>query len=359
MEDLVTDAPWASRTAFVTGHTGFTGSWLALWLQQLGVRVYGYSLSPPTDPSLFDIANVSQALQSDTRGDVRDPVALASALKAAAPDIVFHLAAQPLVLESYKTPLETIATNVMGTANVLDAIRHTDSVQAAIVVTSDKCYDNPSHGQPFQESDNLGGHDPYSASKACAELVSAAYRSSFFSSSSGAAVASTRAGNIVGGGDWAEERLIPDCVRAALLQTPVVLRRPKAVRPWQHVLDAVKGYLKLGEKLLGNDGKDYAAAWNLGPDAESSLNVAEVAQLITKKLGGSVIEDSASSTLQEAELLLLDSSRARSQLGWLPNWTLAQTLDETAAWYRAWIEEEDMANFTLAQLARYTSDELK
>ena len=258
---------YAGKRVFVTGHTGFKGGWLALWLNRLGAIVHGYALDPPTEPNLFESAGVSAALATDARGDLADLTRLKVALGDAEPEIIFHLAAQPLVRASYRDPLGTLATNVMGTAHLLEAVRDLNSVRAVVLITTDKVYENSEWPYPYREIDRLGGHDPYSASKAGAEIVAASYRASFFSGEAGhvACVATARAGNVIGGGDWGAERLIPDCVSAFLKNEPVRLRFPRAVRPWQHVLEPLAGYLQLARRLFGFDGRTFARAWNFGP----------------------------------------------------------------------------------------------
>lgn len=262
---------WAGKKVFLTGHTGFKGGWLSLWLQSLGAEVHGYALNPPTEPNLFTVAKVGQGMVSSTIADIRDASALAQAMEIVQPDIVFHLAAQPLVRYSYAEPTETYATNVMGTVNLFEVIRKTSTVRAALNITTDKCYENREWLKPYREDEPLGGYDPYSSSKACSELVTAAYRQSFFTES-GVAVASARAGNVIGGGDWAQDRLIPDFLRAIDSNKPLVVRAPNAIRPWQHVLEPLSGYLTLAERLFV-DGADFAEAWNFGPADEDARNV--------------------------------------------------------------------------------------
>ena len=356
LENLVINAAfWRGRRVFVTGHTGFMGGWLVLTLRGLGAEVHGYALDPPTTPNLFGTAGVGGALKTDVRGDVRDLDRLSTALQDAKPDTVLHLAAQPLVLESYRTPVETYTVNVLGTVHLLEAMRRAACVAAAVIVTSDKCYKNDGSGHAFREDDPLGGADPYSNSKACAELVTAAYRDSFFAPAAGSAIATARAGNIIGGGDWGANRLIPDCVRAFGANTPVVLRHPRAIRPWQHVLDAVLGYLLLIEKMCGADGGRYAAGWNFGPDAKDTVPVEDVATHLMNALGGKVVVEEHGDALHEAAVLQLDNSRALKDLGWVQKWPIRQALDETAAWYAAWTAGGDMTAFTRAQIDRYVA----
>lgn len=325
---------YSGRRVFVTGHTGFKGSWLAYWLTRLGAEVSGYSLEPPTEPSLFAAADLG-ALVDHRVADVRDEAALSAALAAARPDVVFHLAAQPLVRESYAEPRATFDINVMGTVNLLEAARRCDSVAAVVIVTSDKCYRNVEDGPPFVEDDAMGGRDPYSASKGCVELVTAAYIASFFSSGR-PGVASARAGNVIGGGDWAADRLIPDCVRALEARAPVVVRRPEAVRPWQHVLEALAGYLTLGASLLTHGG-EFAGPWNFGPaQASDALPVRWVVDRFVEEWGGGEWMTPAGGPAgpEEAHHLRLDSSRARERLAWTPLWDAPTAVRHTATWYR-------------------------
>lgn len=348
---------WRGRSVFVTGHTGFKGGWLSLWLQALGARVHGYALDPATQPSLFEIAGVASRIASDTRGDLADLGRLTSTFVDAQPSVVFHLAAQPLVRESYRDPLGTFATNVLGTAHVLEAVRGTRSVRAIVIVTTDKVYVQRNDARPYQESDALGGHDPYSASKAAAEIVTASYRSSFMAGGpeTQSRVATARAGNVIGGGDWARDRLIPDCVRAFTSGQPALLRYPHAVRPWQHVLEPLAGYLQLAERLVSPDGARYAQAWNFGPDGRSDATVSEVAHLAAAMWGAGAAVQHASSDANphEAETLRLDSSRACRDLGWRPHGSLHDGLERTMAWYRAWSDGEDMGAMSARQIAEY------
>lgn len=344
---------WRGRRVFLTGHTGFKGSWLALWLQQMGAEVSGYALEPQTSPSLFDLAGVGRAMVS-TMGDVRELAALQGAMRAADPEVVFHLAAQSLVRRSYAEPVETYATNVMGTVNLLEAVRHCERVRAAVVVTSDKCYENREWVWPYRENEPLGGHDPYSSSKGCAELVTAAYRASFFAAGRPAAVASARAGNVIGGGDWAADRLIPDIVRAVEAGTPVRIRNPGAVRPWQHVLEPLAGYLTLAERLHERGG-EFAEAWNFGPSAEDCRPVGWVVERLAQEWGGALrFESDAAEHPHEAHFLTLDSSRARARLDWAPRWRLQDALRSIAAWHKAHRAGADMRAAVLGQIAEYT-----
>jgi CDP-glucose 4,6-dehydratase len=343
---------WKGRKVFVTGHTGFKGAWLSLWLAKLGAHVTGYALPPPTDPNLHDLARLGD-LVSSLRGDIRDRLTLGDALSAAKPEIVFHLAAQSLVRESYRNPLETYEVNALGTANLLEAIRSCSSVRAAIVATSDKCYDNREKGEAFREGDPLGGRDPYSSSKACAELVASAYRASYFAEPSSALVATVRAGNVIGGGDWAADRLVPDIVRAIVRGNSVTIRNPESIRPWQHVLDPLAGYLLLAERLWGGR-REEAAAWNFGPDSGATRQVGWLVEQMMVRWGAQTRwKRDEGANPHEADTLVLDSSKARRQLGWLPKLDLAQTVANTVDWYRAVEAGSDPREVTLQQLRAY------
>jgi CDP-glucose 4,6-dehydratase len=360
MEDLVTRPAaepefWKDRRVFLTGHTGFKGGWLALWLASLGAKVRGYALDPSTTPNLFDAAQIGSFME-DVRGDIRDAPALERAMGDFAPEFVFHLAAQPLVRLSYQDPIGTFETNVIGTARVLDAVRRTPSVRAVVSVTTDKCYENHEWIWPYRETDTLGGHDPYSASKACAEIVSASFRRSFFEPGRQVALATARAGNVIGGGDWSADRLIPDLVRGFLFGAPVRIRRPHAVRPWQHVLEPLQGYLTLAEKLLGPDAAKFATAFNFGPSDEDARPVSWIAGRMTQFWGGgaSWVLDEDPSSPHEANYLKLDTSRARHELLWTPKLRLEMALEWLVTWYRTWqASPETIQALTLSQIAVY------
>ena len=348
---------YEGKSVFVTGHTGFKGGWLSFWLHRLGASVHGYATDPPTQPSMFEAAHVGTVLASDTRGDLAEFAQLKKALCNANPDIVFHLAAQPLVLSSYGDPITTIAVNVMGTAHVLEAVRTVPTVRALVVVTTDKVYKNDEGPYPRRETDPLGGHDPYSASKAAAEMVSASYRASFFSGESGhpANLATVRAGNVIGGGDWASDRLLPDCARAFAEGASVLLRSSSSVRPWQHVLEPLSGYLQVAERLFRPDGSKFAKAWNFGPNCSDDATVGEVAEIASRLWGeGARVERALSpQSAHEAVSLRLDSSLARAELGWKPRWSLDQALANTVEWYKASIQGANLVTISLDQIRAY------
>ena len=331
---------WAGRSVFLTGHTGFKGTWLAQLLQKLETKTQGYSLAPNTDPSHFE--SLKWGSLSSQIGDIRDHAKLTDAMKKAAPEVVFHLAAQPLVLRSYEDPRETYETNVMGTLNVLEAVRATPSVRAVVVVTSDKCYENKETTRPYREDDAMGGYDPYSSSKGCTEILTASYRRSYFApedygSKHNVLIASVRAGNVIGGGDWSDNRLIPDFARAFRDGKKVTIRSPEAVRPWQHVLDPIAGYMLLAEKLLNGD-KKYAKAYNFGPSPDGCWTVRQILEQ-AKKIWPEfdyVIEDAGR---HEAKLLMLDSSLAHGELGWHPRMNVETALRWTMEWYKDFIRE--------------------
>ena len=329
---MVTREFWRDRPVFVTGHTGFKGGWLATWLLDLGARVTGYGLTPHTTPSYFARCGLAERVTTHV-ADIRDADTLGAALAAARPRVVFHLAAQPIVRLSYRAPLETIAVNVLGTSTLLEAVRHTPSVEAVVVVTSDKCYENLERPEGYREDDPLGGHDPYSASKAAAELIAAAYRRSFFAAGR-PRVATVRAGNVIGGGDWAADRLVPDAMRALVQGEPIRVRNAAAVRPWEHVLEPLGGYLRLAERLSGSDA--FAGAWNFGPRDADAVPVATLVGLIVGLWDGARWESKPEGDApHEAGLLRLDWSKARTHLGWHPGLTLKEAVELTVAWYRA------------------------
>ncbi len=346
---------WRDRRVLLTGHTGFKGAWLALWLQVLGARVTGFSVDVPTEPSLYELARVGDGMDS-IMGDVRDHGAIAAALVTAAPEIVIHMAAQSLVRRSLAEPRATYETNVMGTVNVLDAVRlQGDEVRAVVNVTSDKCYENREWEWGYREHEAMGGHDPYSSSKGCAELVTGAFRRSFFSAPDGTRLASARAGNVIGGGDWATDRLVPDIMRGALAGEPIRVRNPDSIRPWQHVLNPLSGYLALAEALWGS--QEYADGWNFGPREEDARPVGWIVERITERWPGElawVVDEGPHP--HEARYLKLDSSKARAHLGWRAGWDLEEGLDAVVAWYGALGAGEDMRAFTVGQIEAFQHD---
>lgn len=352
----VNGAFWRGKKVFLTGHTGFKGSWLSLWLQQLGAEVTGFSLAPPTNPSLFEAANVALGMTS-LIGDIRAGDVLARAMRDAAPEIVIHMAAQPLVRRSYVDPVETYSTNVMGTVNLLEAVRQTGSVRAMVNVTTDKCYENKEWAWGYRENEPMGGYDPYSSSKGCAELVTAAYRNSFFNPAAygehRVAVATARAGNVIGGGDWAAERLIPDILAAFETSQPVAIRNPHATRPWQHVLEPLRGYLMLAEKLY-SDGPAFAGGWNFGPHSDDARSVGWIVKRLAEKWpDGARWELDTGDHPHEANYLKLDISKADQQLNWQPALRLDQALGLIVDWSQARQADADLRAFTQAQIDAY------
>lgn len=341
---------YRGRRVLVTGHTGFKGSWLCLWLQTLGAEVSGLALDPSVEPSHWDLLKLAI---DDHRVDVRDEEAVRAVFAAVRPEMVFHLAAQPLVRRSYRDPVTTWATNAMGTVHVLEAVRHTPEVRAVVAVTSDKCYENREWPWAYREQDRLGGHDPYSASKASAELVAASYRVALLQHPSAPLLATARGGNVIGGGDWSEDRLIPDLVRSVAAREPLIIRSPQATRPWQHVLDLLSGYLLLGQRLLAGD-TTCADAWNFGPDVEGNRTVEQVLEDLARGWPQLRWEVTSSPQPHEAGLLHLDSAKAKMHLGWRPVWNLESTLHHTAHWYRQLLEADDV--ISADDLAAYVAD---
>jgi CDP-glucose 4,6-dehydratase len=347
---------WSGRRVFVTGHTGFKGSWLALWLADMGAEVTGYALPPPSTPSLFETARVADLVRH-IEGDVRDLAHLEQAVRDARPEIIFHLAAQPLVRLSYEQPVETYATNVMGTVHLLEAVRQIGGVRAVVCITSDKCYENREWPWPYREADPMGGHDPYSSSKGAAELVIAAYRRSYFDpariAEHGVGVASVRAGNVIGGGDWARDRLIPDIVRAFQAGVAPVIRAPDSVRPWQHVLEALGGYIAIAERLFAGEAH-FADAWNFGPAADDARPVRWIVDRMAALWGdGRKWTTPDGPQPHEAALLTLDCSKARAELGWRPAMNLDRTLASITEWHRGQDAGEDARSISLDQIRRY------
>lgn len=342
---------WRGKRVFLTGHTGFKGGWLSLWLQSMGAEVHGYALAPPTGTNLFTVAAVGKGMASSEIADIRDADRLRQAMQAARPEIVFHLAAQPLVRYSYAQPVETYAVNVMGTVHLLEAVRATPGVKAVVNVTTDKCYENCGWVWGYRENEALGGFDPYSSSKGCAELVTSAYRRSFLEPA-GIALASARAGNVIGGGDWAEDRLIPDFLRAMDAGVTLKIRSPQSTRPWQHVLEPLSGYLMLAERLY-TEGLPFAEAWNFGPGDEDARPVRWIVERLAEMRQD--VKWQCDETLQphEAHYLKLDSSKAKSRLDWQARWRLQAALQKTLEWHQAWRHGEDMHALTLSQIAQY------
>ena len=349
---------WKDRKVFLTGHTGFKGSWLSLWLQILGAKTTGYALNPKTTPSIFEVAKVAQGMNSII-GDIRDGKALVDCLNVHLPEIVIHLAAQPLVRQSYVDPLETYSTNVMGTVNLLEAVRKTPSVRAVVIVTSDKCYENKEWEWGYRETEPMGGLDPYSSSKGCAELIVAAYRASFFNfngfTNNYVGIATARAGNVIGGGDWAQDRLVPDLLSAFQIGQPAIIRFPQSTRPWQHVIEPLNGYMLLAQKLY-IDGPSYANSWNFGPSEEESCKVQWIADKFTQLWGNGAkwIDATSGTNPHEAIKLKLDSSRAKHALGWKPKWSLNQAIENIVMWHKGYIAGNDMRAMTIRQIEEYS-----
>lgn len=348
---MIDPAFWAGRRVFLTGHTGFKGAWASLLLESVGAQVTGFSLPPRSERDLFVVAGVGTDARHRT-GDIRDLAALTEAVQEAEPEIVIHMAAQALVRESYADPVGTYATNVMGTVNLLEAVRRQGGAKAVLVVTSDKCYDNVGWVWGYRETDALGGHDPYSNSKACTELVTDAYRRSFFHADGAALIASGRAGNVIGGGDWSPDRLVPDAIRAFMAGEPLRIRNPRAVRPWQHVLDPVLAYLQLCERLV-TGGRPFAQGWNFGPPAAGEVPVETIVDGLVRRWGDDARwEKDAGEHPHEAAYLKLDCSKAMNHLGWRPLIPLEQALDLTVEWYRAYDKGANMREMTLEQIKR-------
>lgn len=350
----VDSAFWKGKRVFLTGHTGFKGSWLSLWLQQMGATVQGYALTPPTTPSLFEEARVAEGM-GHTIGDVRDLASLQAAMAAFQPEIVLHMAAQPLVRLSYTQPVETYATNVMGTVHLLEAVRQTPGVRAVVNVTTDKCYENKEWVWGYREDEPMGGYDPYSNSKGCSELVTSAYRRSFFQAG-GPALASGRAGNVIGGGDWALDRLVPDILRAFEAGKPVIVRNPQATRPWQHVLEPLSGYLVLAQALW-SEGQNMAEGWNFGPEEKDARPVGWICDHMVAAWGDGVawkLDDAPNP--HEANYLKLDISKAKARLGWTPTWGLATALEKIVTWHQAWLAKGDMRALCLSQIDQFTKN---
>lgn len=351
---------WKGKRVFVTGHTGFKGSWLSLWLQSMGAELTGYALAPEQETNMFSMAHVADGMHS-VIGDIRDLEGLCSAMTDARPEIVLHLAAQPLVVRSFIDPVETYSTNVMGTVHVLEVVRNTPSVRAVVAITTDKCYENREWVWGYRETDGLGGYDPYSNSKACAELVCSAYRSSFFSTgdptSNRVSIATARAGNVIGGGDWAENRIVPDLLAAFAQGQTANVRNPKAVRPWQHVLDPLHGYLLLAERLF-EKGAEVSEAWNFGPAANDCRTVGWIADRMASEWGaGASWSTQEVLPFHETNYLKLDCSKAESQLGWHPRWHLEKALEAVVAWHCAFLSGQNMKEMTMGQIQEFNNVE--
>jgi CDP-glucose 4,6-dehydratase len=350
---------WKDKKVFITGHTGFKGSWLSLWLQEMGASVKGYALPAPTTPSLFETASVGIGMSSE-EGDIRDFEKLKKSIKAFEPEIVFHMAAQPLVRLSYDEPMETYSTNVMGTVHLLEAVKQVGGVKAIVNVTSDKCYENREWVWGYREDEAMGGYDPYSNSKGCAELVAASYRQSFFNRDKyhehGCALASARAGNVIGGGDWADDRLIPDMLNAFSNEKAVEIRSPHAIRPWQHVLEPLSGYITIAEHLY-KQGSSFSEAWNFGPREEDEKPVQWIVERLTEQWAGNASWYlSEGEHPHEAHYLKLDCSKAKKRLNWQPVWNLEQTLQRIVVWQKAWLEGNDMKQHTLNEIKEYMTE---
>ena len=344
---------WQGKRVFLTGHTGFKGSWLSLWLTSLGATVKGYALNPPTTPSLFNEAKVDSLIDSQI-ADIRDQDVLYESMTKFNPDILIHMAAQPLVRYSYEAPIETYEVNVIGTAKVLEVARSCPNLKAIINITTDKCYKNDGRSEGYKENDPMGGYDPYSSSKGCAELVASSYRCSFMQDQ-GVGLSSVRAGNVIGGGDWADDRLIPDILRSFEKNESVIIRNPKATRPWQHVLEPLSGYLILAQKLYENQDK-YAEGWNFGPNEQDVKPVDWILDKMISKWPNSSWELDTSSNPHEAGFLKLDILKAKSKLGWSPVWELNYALEKIINWHQAWLNKEDMQAICLAEIEEYTKD---
>jgi CDP-glucose 4,6-dehydratase len=348
---------WNGKNVFLTGHTGFKGGWLSLWLASLGAKVTGYALAPNTSLNFYEIAKVEDDLEQSHIADIRDLEKLQKAMSDAKPEIIIHMAAQPLVRYSYANPVETYATNVMGTVHVLESIRNLDSVRAALIVTTDKCYENKEWAWGYREDEPMGGHDPYSNSKGCAELVTSAYRQSYFSPEKYAqhkvAIASARAGNVIGGGDWSEDRLIPDAIKAFEEKEPLFIRNPLATRPWQHVLEPLSGYLVLAQALY-QDGTKFSGAWNFGPRDDDARSVKEVINLLIKNWGSPATwNQDQSNQPHEAHSLKLDCSKARQNLNWIPRWTLEQAIENITQWQQGLKNSMNMKKLSQEQIKLY------
>lgn len=342
---------WKDRSVFITGHTGFKGGWIAMWLTMMGAKVSGYSLEAPTTPNFYSETKLKDRLNFSKIDNIQNFSSLKNAMSFVKPSVVIHMAAQPLVRDSYISPVETFKTNIIGTVNLLEAARETDTVEAIVNITTDKCYENKEQLKPYLESDKLGGYDPYSSSKACAELVSSAYRNSFLKER-GIKIATVRAGNVIGGGDWATDRLMPDFLRAVDSGKKLFIRSPNSIRPWQHVLEPLSGYLLLAEKLVA-DGDNLAEAWNFGPQENNIKTVSWIIDYLSKKIPKIQWDIDKTAQPHEAKLLLLDSSKAKSKLGWSQKLSLDLALDKTIEWHQAWKNNQLMTEFSISQIKSY------
>jgi len=353
----VEPAFWKDKKVFLTGHTGFKGGWISLWLTSMGAKVTGYGLAPNTTPNLFDALAIDSLIEKSHIADIRDLATLQKAISEAEPDIVIHMAAQPLVRYSYANPVETYATNVMGTVHVLESARSIESIRSTVVVTSDKCYENKEWKWGYRENEPMGGYDPYSNSKGCAELVTSAYRQSYFSGSNMLnKIASARAGNVIGGGDWSSDRLIPDAIRAFEAKQTLVIRNPLARRPWQHVLEPISGYLILAQSLYAN-GSAFSSGWNFGPGDHDNRSVREVVEMLIMAWGEDASwEKECSEGYHEAQLLKLDCSKSRVELGWVPRWSLEVAIQKIVQWQKAYREKENMQQLSLSQIKDYQNN---
>ncbi len=350
---MIENGFWKNKKVFITGHTGFKGSWLSIWLSTLGAKVYGYALDPPTNPSLFKIANVFNVLEKSTIADVRDYPTLRSEIKKVNPEIIFHLAAQPLVRESYKVPMDTYSVNVIGTVNILEAARSIDALGALVNVTTDKVYENKEWFWGYRENEPLGGYDPYSSSKACSEIVTSAYRNSFFNKKK---LASGRAGNVIGGGDWATDRLIPDIIRTFIDKKILVIRNPKSIRPWQHVLEPLAGYMILAQKIFESKGLEYSDSFNFGPDEQDARSVEYIVKKIVSLWPEKIsYEIQQNSDYHEANYLRLDNSKAKSLLGWFPRWDINTALVQITDWTTSYIQKENLLEKCIKQIQDYST----
>ena len=342
---------WKDRQVLLTGHTGFKGGWMSLWLQSMGAKVHGYALAPLTQPNFFTSANVHEGMESHTIADIRDAQKIKDLIKQVNPEIVFHMAAQPLVRYSYSEPEVTYSVNVMGTVNLFEAVRNASTVRAIINITSDKCYENRERQEAYSEDEPLGGYDPYSSSKACSEIVTAAYRQSFLATKQ-IGVATARAGNVIGGGDWSDDRLIPDFFRAIAKKQPLIIRSPNAIRPWQHVLEPLSGYLNLAEKLYADPVK-YAGAWNFGPSENDTQTVSWILNKFAEKIPNATWQVDKNPQPHEAKVLKLDSSKARIKLNWAPRWSLDEALNKIVEWQSQFNSHDDLKKYSMSQIADY------